>query len=96
MSKFQVVNLKPMEGVSKGSGRPYKMLIVSGIFTNTDGTMELGEVVFMEGTNRPLPTHLVPGSSYVPTVNARTREGKLQFEIAELKSLTGVSVSKAA
>jgi hypothetical protein len=99
MSKFQVVNLKPMSGVSKGSGRPYNMLICSGIFTNADGTMEVGEVVFMEGTNRPLPMHLQPGQSYVPSVSARSRDGKLTFEISDLKPMTaagGKPLSAAA
>lgn len=88
--KFQVINMKLMEGISKAQ-RPYKMLIVSGIYTNADGTMEVGEVVFMEGTNRPLPTHLTPGSAYTPVLGARTRDGKLTFEIAELKPIAAVS-----
>ena len=96
MSSFQVVNLKPMEGIAKASQRPYKMLIVSGIFTNDDGVMEVGEVVFMEGANRPLPTHLVPGQKYTPTVAARARDGKLQFEISELKPIAATGRVAAA
>lgn len=96
MPKFQVVNLKPMEGIAKQSQRPYKMLICSGIFTNDDGSMEVGEVVFMEGANRPLPTHLVPGQAYTPTVGARSRDGKLSFEITELKPLVAAKVQAAA
>lgn len=96
MSKFQVVNLKPMAGISKGTQRPYNMLIVSGIFTNPDGVMEVGEVVFMEGANRPLPGHLRAGESYVPTVSARSRDGKLQFEITDLKPVASVKVAAAA
>jgi hypothetical protein len=83
--KFQVVNLKPMSGISKAN-KPYNMLIVSGIFTNPDGTMEVGETIFMEGTNRPLPV-LTPGKAYTPLLGARVRDGKLSFEIAELKPL---------
>ena len=96
MPKFQVVNLKPMSGTAKGSGRPYSMLIVSGIFTNDDGVMEVGEVVFMEGQNRPLPSHLAPGQSYTPTVSARARDGKLQFEIVDLKPLVASKPVAAA
>lgn len=84
MAKFQVVNVKQMEGIAKASQRPYKMLIVSGIFTGDDGVMEVGEVVFMEGAGRPLPTHLQPGQAYTPTVGARSRDGKLSFEITAL------------
>lgn len=84
--KFQVINLKPMSGLSKTSQKPYNMLIVSGIFTNADGTMEVGETIFMEGNNRPLPV-LIPGKAYVPVVGARVREGKLSFEITELKPM---------
>lgn len=96
MPKFQVVNIKPMSGTAKSSGKPYSMLIVSGIFTNDDGTMEVGEVVFMEGVGRPLPTHLQPGQAYTPTVGARSRDGKLSFEITELKPLIAAKVQAAA
>lgn len=96
MSKFQVINMKSLEGVAKASGKPYKMLIVSGIFTNADGTMEVGEVNFMEGVGRPLPTHLKPGASYLPTVGARVRDGKLSFEITELKEMVPASKPLAA
>lgn len=96
MAKFQVVNLKPMSGIGKQSQKPYSMLICSGIFTNDDGTMELGEVSFMEGVNRPLPTHLVAGQAYTPLLGARARDGKLTFEITELKPLVAAQVAKAA
>lgn len=91
MPKFQVVSTKPMSGISKASQRPYSMLIVSGIFTNDDGTVELGEVVFMERTGHPMPTHLVPGKSYTPVLAGSARQGKLQFEISELKELAAVA-----
>lgn len=93
--KFQVVNLKPMSGTAKGSGRPYNMLIVSGIFTNPDGTMEVGETIFMEGANRPLPS-LVPGKAYTPVLGARVRDGKLSFEINDLKPLQETAIKAAA
>lgn len=96
MSKFQVVSLKPMEGISKEKQRPYKMLIVSGILTNEDGTIELGEVVFMERTGHPIPTHLVPGKSYTPVVSGSSRQGRLQFEISELKEIVVATVKQAA
>jgi hypothetical protein len=84
MPKFQAVNVKPLAGISKGSGRPYNMVAVSGIFTDDQGEMHVGEIVFMEGNNRPLPV-IVPGQSYTPIMGARARDGKLQFEITELK-----------
>lgn len=96
MSKFQVVATKPMAGVSKTSGRPYNMLIVSGMLTNDDGSVELGEVVFMERTGHPIPTHLVPGKAYTPVVNGSARQGKLQFEITELKEIVAAPVKAAA
>lgn len=96
MLKFQVVNKKFMEGKAKASGNPYKMLIVSGIATNADGTMEVGEVVFMEGQNRPLPMWIEPGKAYLPTVNARSRDGKLSFEITDLKEISAASVKSVA
>lgn len=94
--KFQLVNMKLLEGVAKESKRPYKMLICSGIYTNADGTMEVGEVNFMEGANRPLPVGLVPGQSYSPTIGARVRDGKLSFEITELKPIVAAKVAAAA
>lgn len=96
MSKFQVVNMKLLEGKAKQSGNPYKMLIVSGIFTNADGTMEVGEVSFMDSAARPVPTHLVPGQSYTPSIGARVRDGKLTFEITDLKPLAAAQVKAAA
>lgn len=93
--KFQVVNLKPMSGNAKSSGKPYNMLIVSGIFTNPDGTMEVGETIFMEGVNRPLPA-LTPGKAYVPVLGARSREGKLSFEIVDLKPFQEAAIKAAA
>lgn len=95
MSKFQVVSLKPMEGISKEKQRPYKMLIVSGIFTNDDGTVELGEVVFMERVGHPLPVHLAAGKHYKPVVSASSRSGRLQFEISALEELPA-AMAKAA
>lgn len=94
MSKFQVISLKPMSGIGKQSNKPYVMLIVTGIFTNDDGTMEVGEVVFMEGASRPLPTGLQPGVSYTPVVEARARQGRLTFEIAELKPIVAAAAGK--
>ena len=96
MAKFQVINMKALEGNAKASGKPYKMLIVSGIWTNPDGTMEVGEVNFMEGANRPLPTHLKPGAAYLPTVGAVVRDGKLNFQITELKEVSAVKSVAAA
>lgn len=93
--KFQVVNIKPMSGTAKASGKPYNMLIVSGIFTNDDGTMEVGETIFMEGPTRPLPA-LTAGKSYAPVVGARVRDGKLSFEITELKPFQEGAVKAAA
>ena len=93
MFRFQVVNFKVLEGIAKSSQRPYKMMAVSGIVTNADGTMEVGEVVFMERQGFPLPTHLKPGSMYEPVVNARSRDGKLTFEIAELKAVAPVKAA---
>lgn len=95
MSKFQVINLKALSGVGKESKRPYNMLVASGIFTNDDGTMEVGEVMFMEGANRPLPVGLTPGASYVPTLGARARDGKLSFEIVDLKPVVAAALKPA-
>lgn len=98
MSQFQVVSLKPMAGTAKGSGRPYSMLIVTGILTNDDGTVEVGEIVFMESLSRgvKLPMHLQPGAKYTPVVSGSARQGKLQFEITELVPVEARSVPKAA
>jgi hypothetical protein len=90
MAKFQAVSVKPMAGIGKQSNRPYNMLIVSGILTNDDGTVELGEVTFMEGAGRPLPV-VVPGRSYQPVIAGRTRQGKIQFEIVELRAEAAAS-----
>lgn len=90
MAKFQVVNMKKLEGKAKAPPhRDYKMLIVSGIFTGDDGVIELGEITFMEREGAPLPLHLVPGQAYTPTIGASSRDGKLQFQISELKPLAG-------
>ena len=92
VAKFQAVTVKDLEGTAKVSGRPYKMRIVGGMFTSEDGVVELGEVSFMQGENRPLPT-VVPGQTYLPVIGASSRDGKLSFQIQELKP---VAVSKVA
>jgi hypothetical protein len=95
MSTFQVITMKSLEGKAKQPPhRDYKMLIVAGIFTGDDGVVEMGEITFMDRTDKPLPTHLVPGHKYIPTVGASARDGKLQFQISELKAV--VATAKAA
>lgn len=87
MSKFQVVNIKDLQGNAKASGKPYKMRIVGGLFTGDDGVVEMGEIIFMEGADRPLPMHLQAGQAYTPVVGASSRDGKLQFQITELRAI---------
>lgn len=96
MSKFQVVSLKPMSGIGKESKKPYVMLIVSGVLTNDDGTVELGEVMFMEGPGRPIPTNIQPGQTYTPIISGRARQGRLSFEISELRPVAASSKPLAA
>lgn len=86
-AKFQAVTVKDLEGTAKASGRPYKMRIVGGMFTSEDGVVELGEITFMQGENRPLPA-VAPGSVYTPVIGATSRDGKLLFQITELKPVT--------
>lgn len=85
MPKVQVVSLKNLEGNAKASGKPYKMLIVAGLFTADDGVIEMGEFSFMERPGFPLPTHLKPGNTYTPVIGALSRDGKLSFQITELQ-----------
>jgi len=86
-AKFQAVTVKDLAGNAKVSGKPYEMRIVGGMFTSEDGVVELGEITFMKGEGRPLPT-VTPGTVYHPTIGATTREGKLIFQITELKPVT--------
>jgi hypothetical protein len=95
MSKFQVVSIKPMAGIGKQSNKPYSMLVVTGILTNDDGSVELGEVVFMEGNGRPLPV-IVAGQTYQPVISGRARQGRINFEITELKPVVAARVQAAA
>lgn len=83
-AKFMAVNVKDLSGTAKESGRPYNMRIVSGLFTSEDGVVEVGEITFMHGENRPLPI-VAPGQTYVPVISAASRQGKLLFQITELK-----------
>ena len=83
MSKFQIVNMKSLSGISKNNF-PYEMLICSGIFTGDDGTVELGEITFMKSPTRPLPEGLQVGKVYEPKITAYSKDGKLNFSITEL------------
>jgi hypothetical protein len=85
--KFQVVSVKLLQGTAKQSGRPYKMLAVSGIHTDANGEMIVGEIVFMERQDAPLPGNLKPGETYRPVMSCRSKDGRLQFEISALESL---------
>jgi len=91
-AKFQAVTVKDLSGNAKASGRPYEMRIVGGMFTSDDGVVELGEVSFMKGEGRPLPV-VIPGQIYSPVIGATSRDGKLIFQITELKP---VAVKAAA
>lgn len=93
MSKFQVINVKPFSGTSK-TGNPYAMLICSGIHTDDDGSCEVGEVTFMQGRDRPLPSNIRPGEVYSPVVGAVVRDGKMTFQILSLKEIAFVSALK--
>lgn len=95
MPKFQIVSMKNLSGLSRERKVPYNMLVCGGVFTNDDGTCELGEITFMEGTGRPLPV-LQVGQSYTPVIGAQSRQGKLEFRINELKPIAPAATVKAA
>ena len=95
MPRFQVVSLKPLSGIAKQSQRPYEMLVAAGVFTGDDGVCEVGEITFMKREGHPLPA-LAVGQSYTPTIGASSRDGKLQFQITELKPVVAGSVKAAA
>jgi len=94
-AKFQAVTVKDLSGNAKASGRPYEMRIVGGLFTSEDGVVEMGEISFMKGDNRPLPM-VVPGQAYTPVIGATTRDGKLLFQITELKPMTVPAAGRTA
>jgi len=84
-SRFQVLKVKPMSGTSK-TGNPYSMLIVSGVHTDSEGVIEVGEIIFMKSADRPLPANIVVGATYEPILGAYARDGKLSFQISSLKA----------
>lgn len=84
MSRFQVLKATPRAGISAKNSKPYNMLILSGLHTDDAGNVEMGEVVFMEGLNSKLPSNVVVGQSYSPNIVARSRDGRLSFEIGSL------------
>lgn len=96
MPKVQVVNIKNMEGIAKASQRPYKMLIVGCLFTGDDGVIQMGDISFLDRPDRPLPTNLKPGSTYIPAIGASSRDGKLSFQITELVPIDASASVKAA
>lgn len=91
MSTFQVVNTKQMAGTAKASGNAYNMMIVSGIFTSDDGVCEVGEITFMLGRERQQFPALEQGKRYTPIIAARSRQGKLEFVIADLKPVAAAA-----
>lgn len=91
---FQAVSVKNLAGVAKGSGNPYSMLIVAGIFTSEEGVVELGEITFMLGRDRASFPVVTPGHKYSPVIVAQARQGKLEFKIDDLRPI--VSAAKAA
>lgn len=95
MAKFQVVTMKVREGVSK-AGNNYKMLNCGGMFTGDDGVVELGEISFFDRPEKPVPTHLQVGHSYTPVIGAVSREGKLTFEILDLKPMVAAAAKQVA
>jgi hypothetical protein len=95
MPTFQVLKIKPLSGKARESGRDYSMLIVGGIFTDDDGVIEMGEITFMQGQDKPLPM-LAPGQKYTPILGATVRDGKMKFEITSLKPLPAAAARAAA
>lgn len=91
--KFQVIKLTPRSGVKEG--RAWELLAVGGVYTGDDGVVEMGEVMFMKRDDRPIP-ELAVGQSYLPVISASARDGKLQFQITELKPLPAASSRASA
>lgn len=93
--KFQVVSVTPKAGIAK-SNKPYSMLVVDGILTDTDGVMSTCESVFFVEAGRPAPV-LVPGQTYEPVVKVGvSRDKKLTAYIETMVPIRAVSAPKAA
>lgn len=95
MPKFQVVSVKPLSGRSD-SGRDWSMMIYSGVLTNDDGSMEVGEVSMMLRDGQAAP-QVKPGESYTPIFGARAQKGKLVVSVIDFRPLAQVApVGRAA
>jgi hypothetical protein len=91
--KFQVVSVTPKAGISKGTQKPYSMLVVDGVFTGADGVISTAELVFFAENGRPAPV-VQPGMSYEPIIKVIVnRDKKL---VAVVDSLRPIAVVKAA
>lgn len=93
MSRIQVVGVRDFEGVGKDSQRPYKMRTCKVIATDNDGLVEVGEIVFFERKDSPLPAVNV-GGVYEPVVSFQNDKGKISAQISGFKALS--PVAKAA
>jgi hypothetical protein len=93
MARIQVAGLTPYAGIGKESGKPFNMLRVKVVATDSDGNIEVGELAFFERNGHPLP-RLVVGQSYEPVIGFESVKGNLTPRITDLRAV--VAAVKAA
>jgi hypothetical protein len=79
---FQVMGLRPHSGISK-AGKPFKFYAFSGLLTDAEGQVSVGEVVIFEGENRPIPK-VELGKTYDLSYTSRVRQGKIEASSPQL------------
>lgn len=73
---FQVLGVRRHAGVSQ-NGKPWKMVAFSGVHTEPNGNVGVGEVVIFESDAYPAPQVEI-GKSYHLTYGSRLRQGKVE------------------
>lgn len=92
--RIQIAGFRDHEGMSKTSGKPYKVRIAKVIATDSEGVVEVGEIPFFEGKRTPLPD-LKPNQMYEPVLSFKSEAGKLVLSVNGLKPISN-TVSRAA
>lgn len=74
---LQVMGVSRRSGISKEKQRPWKMVAYSGVLTESNGNVGVGEIVIFESDTRPAQ-NLEVGKTYSLSYDTYLSQGKIK------------------
>lgn len=74
---LQVMGVRRNSGISKEKNRPWKMVAYSGVLTESNGNVGVGEIAIFESDTRPAPS-LEVGKTYSLNYDTYLSQGKIK------------------